>query len=1695
MARTHVIVGDGVAGMSAAHAIRLQAPGDRIIVVTDDPQPFYFRASLTNYLIGELSVEELDALPAHAWEELGVERRVARAVRVDVRAQRLELDGFPHLGYDRLLVATGARARRLETPARDPRSGVPGADLAGVGVMRTFHDTQRVVEAARRAKRAVVVGGGILGLEAAQGLVSRGLSVTLVHRQPHLFERVLDARAADLLCNRMRRAGVDVRLAASVGELDGDRTGRVRAVTLSDGTSVPAELVLAAIGNVPNTEWLTGSGIALGKDGSVPVDVEMRVRGTSNVYAAGDLVNFSDADSPWRNPGGLWQPARKQGRVAGLNMAAGAADASAEYRPGVLYNATRAWDLEIGSLGFHVDDLGGDDARVYDEVHDGVPVYKKAVLRLGSLRAVLLVGDRREGQALRRLMNLVGPAADVTAVRDRLFDPDFDLFAYVARQESVSARAVWRKTVHLPRGPLPPSLAVQRGRTVQLGLALGVRPSTSLGAATTGALVVAHGDREDRFQGPTVRVGAARGADVRVDAASPDVEEVVVLAREGAVWSVFSTAGRRAAARVNGAPLRGTRRLADRDVVELGRWRGVVRLSTLPTDVAPVRLAPVAALVGARRVELFAGRTYSIGASRDNDVVLATEGVSDHHAQLEVRGDAGACWLKDLGSAAGTFVGHVAVTLPRRLQSGDALRFGPHAAVVFQPSSAPSGAAVAGAAPAATSSPGSGVAVYLEGLEGPFARRTFAVTLGATVGRGTAADVVLADPLVSAVHARFAGTPSAPTVVDLGSSNGLVVRGQAVEPDRPVSLHDGDDIRIGRTRFRFTLAEPVGRAAPSPAGGPVPPERAAAAGRTTVVLAPDGPRLVEELDDGRPLVRVLGEREVRLGRAASNTIVLPRRDVSGHHAKLTLERRAYVLEDLGSRYGTRVNHRPLVAGQRVQLADGDRVEFASVVMTYAAGRSTPPPSSAGPNSGGGVRGARLLPVQPEMGIAVPAIVLEGDGPFVLGREVDGGSRVEASGEFVSLPFPTVSRRHARIARTDATWTVVDLGSANGTTVDGVDVGATPVLLAPGSVVGFQRSSVRPGDLPGIANVLLRFELVVGDVETSPPFPQDVPPSHVTPRRRRDAAFVVDGAASTDTGLSLDRVVADELDACIGCHDCMRACPLEEATTVSIGALNAFADGVGRPTATAIAFAQRCTQCHACVPVCPVDIRRSRIVLFNKLKPEAQPSLDARIVFQVGDAKVESVWTLADAVGRLADSPLLAALAAEQRTRLLAAARWRRLAPAETLVVEGSYVDALWVVVEGRLEVVADLGSGRIQVMTTLVSGQTAGETSVLSDQPAEFGVRAAAATTVVGFPRHALEAMKGERHLRPVEPGRLSFAETLESLYVGKSVEAHLRRLPSLAGEDDRAVEALLGTFDAERHEAGDVVLEARDAGTTFGLVRRGFAKEVRIDGGREIVANYLKAGDAFGGHDSGRRGTFARFEAATRVEVLTAQVADLRALDATFPALSARVLGGAAPVPDCRPPEAHERMRLGAEAGVTFGRQVLVIDTRLCVDCDNCVSACERRHGHSRLDRTGRAQQIGPYQIPASCYHCDDPKCLLCAVDGIVRDPTGEIRIVEDRCIGCGACAERCPYDNIEMVAREPRERPLLQRLVPDPVLRWLGLFRDQGVLPDPERVAVKCDLCVGYRGGPACVRACPVGAAARVDPLGLFCAAEARP
>jgi Fe-S-cluster-containing hydrogenase component 2/CRP-like cAMP-binding protein len=613
---------------------------------------------------------------------------------------------------------------------------------------------------------------------------------------------------------------------------------------------------------------------------------------------------------------------------------------------------------------------------------------------------------------------------------------------------------------------------------------------------------------------------------------------------------------------------------------------------------------------------------------------------------------------------------------------------------------------------------------------------------------------------------------------------------------------------------------------------------------------------------------------------------------------------------------------------------------------------------------------------------------------------------------------------------------------------------------------------------------------------------------------------------------LEARVAAQSRACIGCNDCLLACPIAESRTVTIAELNR---AVRLPVIDAphvATFLNACTQCKQCVPACPADLDRSEMVLFNKLKVEdAVPNHELSL--QDGVHVRPSGFSLDGLAQGLAALELFRGAPVASLRRLVQKSTLRKLTAGATLYDDGDFYGRLAVVLSGSLVVTSTGPRGEKLYLVTLGPGSFAGEVGVLGDSPEAYGAVGREPSIVLESPKLAV--------LRLMEQAP-SFAATLDGLYARHGLAHHLKG-GGLGRVSDAALGALFETARLELVSAGEALFEQGAPPTDFFLVKSGFLRALRSDAAGERVLTYFHEGDVVGlGALLGREGAQGYgCRAVGRAEVVRLSGSVLGGLFARFPELFGALgeaaeterlarsrdvgvsplafdprasVGGSPSFPPGAPSFApgsasshssapslprssgYERMsqerslsgeRAPLDAGVLVeeglakGRDVLVVDQNLCTGCGNCIDACERRHGTSRLQLRGL--QVENYMFPTACRHCADPACLLCSVNGIVRLPSGEIQIVEDNCIGCGACAERCPYGNISMHAVNEKPRGFFLSLF-DFLAR--GARREQALDaldPKIERVAVKCDLCAGY-GDHACLTACPVGANFRLDP-----------
>ena len=369
-----VVVGSSAAGIAACEAAREHAPGRSITLVTADTSP-YSRPLLSYALAGRLRSDQIDWRGASYLEhELGVHLMGGhKAARLDAGVGALVLDDGEELGFERLILATGARAAGL---------AIPGASLAGVFALRNLEDLEAVGQALSPAKHAVVLGGGNVGLQACEAFLARGLRVTVVVASPHLLSQMVDAEAGRRLADLFRAHGVDIRTGRDAVEVVGN--GRVEGVRLDNGELLAADLVLVAKGIVPNVEWLRGSGIQIGR--GISVDLS----GCTNlpsIFAAGDCAEAPDPLTGRLALSGIWPVAYEMGRAAG-STAVGVERASG----GALrMNASRFFGESIVSVGeVRQERLAGARAEIPIN-RDGA--YRKLVYRDGRLAGALLYGD------------------------------------------------------------------------------------------------------------------------------------------------------------------------------------------------------------------------------------------------------------------------------------------------------------------------------------------------------------------------------------------------------------------------------------------------------------------------------------------------------------------------------------------------------------------------------------------------------------------------------------------------------------------------------------------------------------------------------------------------------------------------------------------------------------------------------------------------------------------------------------------------------------------------------------------------------------------------------------------------------------------------------------------------------------------------------------------------------------------------------------------------------------------------------------------------------------------------------------------------------------------------------------------------------------------------------------------------------
>jgi NADPH-dependent 2,4-dienoyl-CoA reductase/sulfur reductase-like enzyme len=423
---SYLILGSGAAGVSAAEAIRATDPAGMITLVSEESEGYYSRPGLAYFLTGELPENQLFPFSKKEFERLRLEQLTARAESLDLAQRQVSFTGGKRLGYDRLLIATGSQA----VPLR-----LAGSDAEGVIKLDNIADAQRILKLARRARAAVVVGGGITALEIVEGLTSRGVKVHYFLRGDRYWSNVLDEAESKIIEHRLKEEGVQVHYHTELGELI-TKDSKLRAVKTKDGRQIDCQVLAVAIGVQPRIELAEAAGLVL--DRGILVD-EFLQSSQSGVYAAGDVAQAFDPAVGKATLDTLWGPARTQGTIAGQNMAG----KPAVFRKKTPFNVTRLAGLTttiIGTVGSGRDeDLGGiarGDSETWRQLPDCIAAQSEfEVNRLrvlvgeNCLVGALVMGD----QTLSRpLQQLISAQVEIGLYRERFLQADVHVANLVA---------------------------------------------------------------------------------------------------------------------------------------------------------------------------------------------------------------------------------------------------------------------------------------------------------------------------------------------------------------------------------------------------------------------------------------------------------------------------------------------------------------------------------------------------------------------------------------------------------------------------------------------------------------------------------------------------------------------------------------------------------------------------------------------------------------------------------------------------------------------------------------------------------------------------------------------------------------------------------------------------------------------------------------------------------------------------------------------------------------------------------------------------------------------------------------------------------------------------------------------------------------------------------------------------------------
>ena len=427
-----VILGNGISGITAARHIR-KLSDHRITVISSESQYFFSRTALMYIYMGHMRMEDTQPYAEDFWEKNRINLVFDHVISIDFLQKSLQFSSKSKISYDKLLLAVGSASNRF---------GWPGQELKGVGGLYTLQDLEAMDDASRDLKRAVIVGGGLIGIEMAEMFLSRHIPVTFLVREKSFWDIVLPPEESRMINQHLIEHHIDLRLETELESIEDDGQGRVAAVHTNRHERIPCTFVGLTAGVHPNVRWLKDSGLEINR--GILVDSFLRTN-IPDVYAAGDCAEIRYPDEGRRPIEPVWYTGRIMGEVAAYNLCG----LTVEYHPGHWFNSAKFLDIEY---------------QVYGQVPPTIPPEQDSICWIHasgkkSIRLVwrksddVLLGINLMGTRYRQevCMRWLDEKASIRKVLEELELANFDPELFTANEDEIRALYTAKTGVEIRR--------------------------------------------------------------------------------------------------------------------------------------------------------------------------------------------------------------------------------------------------------------------------------------------------------------------------------------------------------------------------------------------------------------------------------------------------------------------------------------------------------------------------------------------------------------------------------------------------------------------------------------------------------------------------------------------------------------------------------------------------------------------------------------------------------------------------------------------------------------------------------------------------------------------------------------------------------------------------------------------------------------------------------------------------------------------------------------------------------------------------------------------------------------------------------------------------------------------------------------------------------------------------------------------